>query len=111
MTLTDSSGDLLGRPPMRTLIALFGVSGATSLVYESLWARQLYLVVGTTQLAITIVLAAFMTGLAIGGLLAARFAGRIQRPLIAFAILEAFVGFASSRFRLRCLHWSSARRG
>ena len=91
MPETDSSGNLTRKPPMRTLVALFGVSGATSLVYESLWARQLYLVVGTTQLAICIVLASFMTGLAVGGLLSARFAGRIERPLIAFAILEAFV--------------------
>jgi spermidine synthase len=72
-------------------VLLFLLSGATSLVYESIWARQLHLIVGTSQLAIAIVLAAFMAGLALGGLLAARYASRVARPLIAFAALEGFV--------------------
>ena len=70
---------------------LFLLSGATSLVYESLWARQLHLVVGTSQLAISIVLAAFMAGLAIGSLVAARYQHLIRRPLLAFAALEGLV--------------------
>jgi hypothetical protein len=39
----------------RVLVPLFFVSGATSLVYETLWARQLHWVFGTSQLAITTV--------------------------------------------------------
>ena len=74
------------------LVPLFLCSGATSLVYETLWSRQLHLVFGTSQLAIATVLAAFMAGLALGGLLAARVVGRIARPLVAYAGLELFIG-------------------
>ncbi len=74
------------------VIALFLVSGATSLVYEIVWARHLQLVFGTSQLAISTVLAAFMAGLALGGLAAARWAQRVTRPLLAYGILEAFIG-------------------
>ena len=77
---------------------LFLLSGATSLVYESLWARQLHLVVGTSQLAISIVLAAFMAGLTLGGLVAARYGHLIRRPLIAFAALEGFVALYALGF-------------
>ena len=47
--------------------ALFLSSGATSLVYETIWERQLHLIFGTSQVAVSTVLAAFMTGLALGG--------------------------------------------
>ena len=86
------------RRAVRRLVLLFFVSGATSLIYESLWARQLYLVVGTAQLAISIVLAAFMTGLALGGLVAARLGRRVQRPLRVFAGLEGFVALYALGF-------------
>lgn len=42
------------------------ISGATSLVYELIWIRQLTLVFGGTLYAISAVLCAFMTGLALG---------------------------------------------
>jgi len=74
------------------LVPLFLTSGATSLVYETVWSRQIHLVVGTSQLAISTVLAAFMAGLAVGGLLAARVVHRVRRPLYAYAALEAFIG-------------------
>ena len=54
-------GDAERRRATRWLVPLFLISGATSLTYQSLWARQLYLVVGTSQLAVSIVLAAFMS--------------------------------------------------
>jgi spermidine synthase len=75
------------------LVPLFLLSGAASLVYETLWARQLHVLFGTSQLAITTVLAAFMGGLALGSFAAARWAERTARPLLGYAILEAFIGF------------------
>ena len=74
------------------LAPLFVFSGATSLVYETLWERQLHLVVGTSQVAVITVLAAFMTGLAIGGFVAARFADKVARPLVVYAGLEGAIG-------------------
>jgi len=74
------------------LVPLFVVSGATSLVYEILWERQLHLIVGTSQIAVVIVLAAFMSGLAAGGFLSGRRADRVARPLVAYAILEGLIG-------------------
>jgi len=82
------------------LLGIFLASGATSLVYETLWARQLHLVFGTSQLAICTVLAAFMAGLALGGFGAARWAGRVAHPVLAYAALEAFIGLYALLFPL-----------
>ena len=42
---------------VKLLVPLFLFSGATSLVYETLWERQLHLIVGTSQVAVITVLA------------------------------------------------------
>ena len=77
---------------MRPLDVVFFFSGSAGLVYESIWGRQLHLVFGTSQFAIATVLAAFMTGLAIGGAVAARWASRVRRPLRVYAGLELVIG-------------------
>ncbi len=74
------------------LVPLFVLSGATSLVYETLWERQLHLVTGTSQLAVITVLTAFMAGLAAGGFLSGRYADKVERPLLAYAMLEGAIG-------------------
>jgi spermidine synthase len=80
------------------LLALFFLSGATGLVYETVWGRELHLVFGTSQFAIATVLAAFMTGLAVGGWLASRYVGRLTRPLRVYALLEVGVGVFALAF-------------
>ena len=72
-----------------TLIGLcFVLSGATGLIYEVLWARMLGLVFGATTLAVSTVLAAFMSGLALGSALAGRFASRIKKPISTYGLME-----------------------
>lgn len=80
------------------LVPLFIMSGATSLVYETLWERQLHLVVGTSQVSVITTLAAFMTGLAGGGFIASRVADRIKRPLVTYAVLEGAIGLYALLF-------------
>ncbi|MCB9780825.1 MAG: fused MFS/spermidine synthase [Alphaproteobacteria bacterium] len=86
------------RNAVRALVPLFVFSGATSLVYQTLWVRQLHLVVGTSQLAVATVLAAFMTGLAAGGFLGGRFADTAKKPILTYAILEALIGLYALAF-------------
>jgi spermidine synthase len=76
------------RQRQRLLGAIFAVSGASGLVYEVAWMRTLRLLVGSTTLSHTIVLAAFMAGLALGAALAGRRVDRAARPLRVYAWLE-----------------------
>ena len=95
---SDPGSSLRRKLSIQGLVILFLVSGATSLVYETLWVRELQLVFGTSQLAVSAVLAAFMAGLAVGGLAAARWAGRVRRPVLAYAVLEACIGLYALTF-------------
>jgi spermidine synthase len=70
----------------------FFVSGASSLVFEVIWERQLMKVFGATSLAIGTLLTAFMAGLALGATLGGRWAQRSARPLRVYGLLEAGVG-------------------
>ncbi|HEY7509962.1 MAG TPA: spermidine synthase, partial [Vicinamibacteria bacterium] len=74
----------------RRLTVLVGVSGASALVYQSLWLRSFGLVFGNTTDAVSLVLATFMGGLALGGMLAARRPAR--DPLRAYAHVEMAIG-------------------
>lgn len=70
----------------------FFLSGASSLIFQSLWTRMLHHVFGATSVAISSVLTAFMAGLGLGAWLFGRYADRIRRPLLVYAAAELGVG-------------------
>ena len=79
----------------------FFFSGASGLLFEVLWTRELGLVFGSTTLAISTVLSVFMGGLALGSLIGGRLCDRRGRseppifsrnPLLTYALVEAGVG-------------------
>ncbi|HEX3698757.1 MAG TPA: fused MFS/spermidine synthase [Polyangia bacterium] len=74
------------------ILACFFLSGASGLVLEMLWTRMLTLVFGSTTLAVSTVLTAFMGGLGLGSYLAGKFADRLKNPLRSYALAEAAVG-------------------
>lgn len=73
----------------------FLFSGATGLVFENLWVRMLTLVFGSTSLAVSSVLTAYMGGLALGSWLFGRWADRLRDPLRAYAVIELAVGICA----------------
>src|SRR6185437_9174387 len=74
------------------ILLLFFFSGATALVYEVVWSKYLSLILGSTIQAQTVVLAAFMCGLALGNRLFGRWADRLHQPLVAYGYIESLVG-------------------
>src|SRR3989475_1332246 len=67
-------------------------SGAASLILEVVWARSLRLVFGSTTLAVSTVLVAYMLGLGLGGLLGGRAAARFRNGLRAYGWMEVGIG-------------------
>ncbi len=70
----------------------FFLSGASALVYEVVWMRQLLLTLGSTTSAVSTVLATFMMGLALGARALGGVADRTRDPLRLYAYLEAGIG-------------------
>lgn len=71
--------------------ACFFLSGFAGLALEMVWSRILSRHIGGSAEAVTAVVTAYMGGLGLGSLVAARFAGRVRRPLRLYALLEVAV--------------------
>jgi spermidine synthase len=73
----------------------FGLSGAAALVYEVVWTRKLATIMGSSTYALSTMLAAFMMGLALGGLIGGLLVPRLKRHLRVFAICELGIGLSA----------------
>ncbi|HUJ15154.1 MAG TPA: fused MFS/spermidine synthase [Thermoanaerobaculia bacterium] len=73
----------------RTLTAaLLFCSGASALIYQTVWMRQFRLIFGASTLATAAVLSIFMGGLGIGSAILGKRADRHPRPLRLYGMLE-----------------------
>ncbi len=79
------------------LIACF-LSGVAALAYELLWMRELALLAGSTQAAITCVLSIYFLGLALGNALAGRYVRRFDRPLRVYVYVELLIALWAIAF-------------
>ncbi|GEM_PF-236785 len=85
----------------RHIFAFFFVSGFTALIFEVVWAKQACLIFGNTTLASAAVIAAFMTGLALGSHFFGKLAdARPEKGLIFYAMLEGGVAIFALFFPL-----------
>ena len=66
-------------------------SGMCALVYQMVWTRELRLIFGASTPASAAVLAIFMGGLGVGGIVIGRRAQRHERPLSLYAWLEFLI--------------------
>jgi spermidine synthase len=74
------------------LFIAFFLTGATGLIYQVLWARLLVLSFGYTIHSISIVITAFMGGLAIGSALGGIIADRLRNTVTAYGLAELGIG-------------------
>lgn len=74
------------------ILVLFFLSGASALVYETLWQRQMLLVFGASAPATTAVLTSFFCGIAFGSLIGGRMLRRHANALAFYAAAELWIG-------------------
>ncbi len=72
--------------------ALFTISGATGLIYESIWSHYLKLFLGHAAYAQALVLTIFMGGMAFGAYLTARLSVKWTNLLLIYALVEILIG-------------------
>jgi len=78
----------------RVGLLLFG-SGACALIYQTVWFREFRLIFGASTSASAAVLAIFMGGLGLGGLLLGARADRRDKPLGMYANLELLIAISA----------------
>ncbi len=76
------------------LVFLFAafITGAASFIYEIAWIRMLSMVLGSSTHAFELMLSAFITGLALGGLYIRKHIERYENPLRVAAIVQIAMG-------------------
>jgi spermidine synthase len=77
------------------LLAAAAVTGAASFIYEVAWIRMLSLVLSSSFHAFELMLSAFITGLALGGLWIRKRIDRIANPLRFAGIVQLLMGLAA----------------
>jgi spermidine synthase len=82
-------------PPRRAALVVSALSGFASLIYEVAWTRSLVLSIGSTVYAFTLILTAFILGLAAGSAASSRLVRRSTRPELALAAVQGAIGLAA----------------
>jgi spermidine synthase len=78
-----------GNRLLKIIYLLFFLSGGTALIYEIIWIKEFTLIMGNTIYSSSMVLSAFMGGLALGSIVLGRFIDNTKRcPLKIYAVLE-----------------------
>src|SRR5262249_33046885 len=89
---TDDNGAVTLDGDARVALMLYAIAGGIALGYEVVWTQTVVQFLSTRVFAFSIVLATYLTGLAIGSALYARRADRIGNPWAVFGILIASAG-------------------
>jgi len=97
-----ASNELENRFAFRIVFLGIGISGFCALGYEVLWTRILTLTIGTSVYGFTIMLAAFLTGIAFGsktyGLLQKILPAKIQNmnnQIVGFGLVQCLIGICA----------------
>lgn len=77
------------------VILCFTLSGFAALLYQTAWMRLFAIAFGTSEVAVAVVLAGYMAGLAIGAAIAARFVNRVRRPVLVYGVLEGAIAVSA----------------
>ncbi len=72
-----------------------GLSGLAAMIYQIAWTRVLILSIGSSVYAFSLILTAFICGLALGSLVIARFIDRRRDLVTGLAVAQATIGMAA----------------
>ncbi len=77
---------------LTTIYLLFGLSGVAALIYESVWARYLKLLLGHASYGQMLTLTLFMGGMAAGSFLGGKYVRALKNPFYMYALAEVLIG-------------------
>ncbi len=78
-------------PRVRLIYVVIGLSGATALGAEVVWARLLSLLFGGTAYTFSLILAVFLVGLGLGSTIGSALGRRMRDPRIALGLCQALL--------------------
>src|SRR5256885_16298713 len=94
-----------GSSVVRLFLAAAFVTGLASFIYEIVWIRMLSLVLSASFHSFELMLSAFITGLALGGLWIRRRIDRLAHPVRFAGLVQGFTGLAALA-PIVVFHWT-----
>ncbi|MFQ5494169.1 MAG: fused MFS/spermidine synthase [Phycisphaerae bacterium] len=91
----DIPAQSYGRGVGLAVLLGYGLSGLSALVYEVAWSRTITLLIGSSTYAFSLMLTAFILGLALGAALFGRLADRSRDPVRALGVVEILIGLSA----------------
>jgi len=80
----------------RVILVALGISGLTSFAYEIYWTRSLVFILGNSTYALSTMLGAFLSGIAIGGYLVRFALKHMADRVLTFGFIQIFLGIFSA---------------
>ncbi len=77
------------------VMAGIGFSGIAAMIYQVTWTRVISLAIGSSVYAFSLIVTAFICGLALGSLIISRFIDRLKHPVVFLAIVQGTIGVAA----------------
>lgn len=93
--------------PVGVLYAVFCLSGVSAILYQLIWQRALFALLGIDSVSVTLIVAAFLLGLGLGALAGGALSKRLTRLPLLFAGLELGIG-AFGLVSLPFFNWMAA---
>jgi spermidine synthase len=84
-----------GKNALIALLIGYGFSGFAALVFEIAWTRAISLLIGSTVYAFSMMLTAFVLGLALGSMACAKFVDRVRSPMLVLALIQTGIGLSA----------------
>ncbi len=79
----------------RVIMAAIGVSGMAAMIYQIAWTRVIALSIGSSVYAFSLIVTAFICGLALGSLVIPRFIDRRRNQVLILALLQGGIGLSA----------------
>jgi len=98
MTRLNRSINEIKAPRAFSLSVVYLLSGFCGLIYQMVWIRKFSLVFGSTVIAMSMVIAVFFGGLAIGSRLFGKVSVSSENPIRLYAILEIIISLYALTF-------------
>lgn len=84
-----------GSESHRYLLVGYAFSGFSALMLEIAWTRALSLLIGSTVYAFSMILTAFILGIALGSMIFSKIADKIYDPLLILAVIQVGIGLTA----------------
>ena len=92
---SDSDSDIVSPKERFSILLVFGFSGVSAMVYQVAWNRVFSLVLGSSVYAFSLIVTAFILGLALGAVFFSRICSRIKDLSFALGAIQIGIGLSA----------------